>query len=321
MTKTHPYAPIDGSKINNSAFQYFLRAQILQPRIDRLKELMYFKDEVANQFIAALSLLASPLAASSSERRNTKVEIPLQHIPCEGLLVGLINMLDLFIVIDALKDAKACLSNDFSMYKRSFSHCRSEISNAEQIALENNLLQPFLASKETFVAALKIAVEKLPRCQEPFVVMANLCVESIENAWYLLPHEKYRFLRVAVYLFFLLDSPHTGASVFSNRRLHKRERYARLFKRTPIVPLYGDMHINLSGVLARCPSWVSHANPADWIVTTKRDHEQMSRTYDITLHMTGLRAQVVEYIATLNALLARVRRVSAYHRRGVLVHP
>ena len=36
-------------------------------------------------------------------------------------------------VLDALKDIKACLNNDFSNYKRAFHHCRSIVPDAEQV--------------------------------------------------------------------------------------------------------------------------------------------------------------------------------------------
>ena len=36
------------------------------------------------------------------------------RIPCEALYVQLLHTLDMLAVLDALKDTKACLNNDFS---------------------------------------------------------------------------------------------------------------------------------------------------------------------------------------------------------------
>ena len=57
--------------------------------------------------------------------------------------------------------SQACLNNDFATYKRAFQFCRGDIPNAEQITQENNLLQPFLANRESLILALKAAVDKV----------------------------------------------------------------------------------------------------------------------------------------------------------------
>ena len=140
---------------------YDASLQVLTPRVHRLKALMYFKDEVVSRFAAGLTLILNSAASVQSGGGGGSVRADkTSAIPCEGLLVSLINILDLIIVLDALKDNKACLSNDFSAYKRAFTHLRADIPEAEQIALENNHLQPFLANKETLVTALKLAVAK-----------------------------------------------------------------------------------------------------------------------------------------------------------------
>ena len=73
----------------------------------------------------------------------------------------LLSTLDYLACLDALKDTKACLNNDFSTYKRAFQHCRADVPDAEQITNENNLLQPFLANQQSMLSALRTAVRAL----------------------------------------------------------------------------------------------------------------------------------------------------------------
>ena len=48
-------------------------------------------------------------------------------------------MADLFVVLDALKNMKACLNNDFAFYKRAFGFLRkqSALTDSEQIENQN----------------------------------------------------------------------------------------------------------------------------------------------------------------------------------------
>ena len=61
----------------------------------------------------------------------------------------------MLVVMDSIKDTKACLNNDFATYKRAFQHCRADIPNADSITQENTLLQPFLANRESLLTHLK----------------------------------------------------------------------------------------------------------------------------------------------------------------------
>ena len=77
----------------------------------------------------------------------------------------------------------------------------------------------------------------------------------------------------------------------------KRERFGKLFKRTPLVPLYGDMHANLQHVLQRCPNFASAA-ASELLPTSKRDAEAVEAAYNIVPIMGTLRAQAAEAHST-----------------------
>eukprot|EP00316_Scyphosphaera_apsteinii_P002202 CAMPEP_0119338162 /NCGR_PEP_ID=MMETSP1333-20130426/95505_1 /TAXON_ID=418940 /ORGANISM="Scyphosphaera apsteinii, Strain RCC1455" /LENGTH=286 /DNA_ID=CAMNT_0007349377 /DNA_START=30 /DNA_END=886 /DNA_ORIENTATION=+ len=180
---------------------YSASFEVLHPYITRVKTLMFFKDDVIQKFCINLMLLVR------SEGRKKADD---GRVPCEGLMMQLISVLDVVVVLDSLKDTKACLNNDFSTYKRAFQHVRADVANADQITQENNLLQPFLAHKEKLLFEMKQAVHKVPGYDDVLAAMANLTLEYLEQGWYMLPKEKHRLLRGSAYLVWLLDSDAKG---------------------------------------------------------------------------------------------------------------
>ena len=292
---------VSGSESHKQAM-YSATFEVLHPYMSRIKQLMDFKDDLVGKFCTNLELLVRVEAKKKSE---------LGSIPCEGLMMQLLRALDMLVVMDSLKDTKACLTNDFTAYKRAFQHCRAEIPNADTIVLETNLLQPFLASHFGMMTHLQSSVEQVPGHELVLASMANLCLECLEQDWYLLPAEKHRLLRSAAYLLWLLDAK-GGVNAFKHK-LIKKERFAKYFKRNPVVPLYGDMHTNLSAVLQRCPNF-NTVEPAEWISVSKKDQEHVKQGYDIISYLPRLRVLVAEYIGALNELLHRVAAMGGGER-------
>ena len=143
---------------------------------------MYFKDDVVSKFRDNLQLLV---------RVETRKKSDDGKIPCEGLMIQLLRVLDCVVVLDrchspilplhvlhthelffrgitptrnrlgfSLKDTKACLNNDFSTYKRAFQHCRADIPNAEQITQVAICLSPDTRKLTTWAVCL---TQLLPR--------------------------------------------------------------------------------------------------------------------------------------------------------------
>ena len=284
---------VSGSDAHKKAM-YSASFEVLHPYISRIKQLMHFKDDLVGTICTNLELLVRVDAKKKSEPGS---------IPCEGLEMQMLRALDMLVVMDSLKDTKACLTNDFATYKRAFQHCHADIPNADSITLENARLQPFLSNKESLMSFLKSSLEKVPGHELVLASMANLCLECLEQEWYLLPAEKHRFLRGAAYLLWLLDAK-GGVNAFKHK-LVRKERFSRYFKRNPVVPLYGDMHANLSAVLQRCPNFHT-VEPTEWISVSKKDQEHARQEYDIISYLPRLRVLVAEYIGSLNELLHRV---------------
>jgi hypothetical protein len=77
----------------------------------------------------------------------------------------MIMMVDMMVVLDALKDMKAGLLNDFSRYKRAFQPIRTEITDGEKINTENQDLHMFLSNPQQphnlIMHNLKLEIQKV----------------------------------------------------------------------------------------------------------------------------------------------------------------
>ena len=289
---------VSGDEAHKKAM-YAATFEVLHPQISRVKALISFKERAKSLWLSNLSLL---VRAESRHKGSSRGDVP---IPCEALYVQLLNSLDMLAVLDALKDTKACLNNDFSAYKRSFAHVRADVPDAEAVTNENNLLQPLLANPQAMLQALKTSVQQLPGFDAVVADMATLAIEHLENDWYLLPEEKHRLLRCAAHALWLLDAPDKGGvNAFAHKRI-KKERFGKWFRRYPIVPMYGDMFANLQHILMRAPNWAS-TSPDDFFATSRKELAAVAYAYDIAAQLPGLHAQAAALTADLAHLLQRV---------------
>lgn len=79
--------------------------EVLQPQVAQMKNLMNFRD-------TSVDLVLEVLKAINEARKKEK------NFASEEFLYALAKTLNLFIVVDALKNMKSSLNNDNAMYKR-----------------------------------------------------------------------------------------------------------------------------------------------------------------------------------------------------------
>src|SRR5690606_1803843 len=76
-------------------------------------------------------------------------------------------------------------------------------------------------------------------------LVVNQCADYFEAERYVLPHEKHCLLRVMPYGLFLMDGEQNSQhNIFKSKKV-KLPRFSAIFRRYPVVPLYGDMQITL----------------------------------------------------------------------------
>ncbi len=83
---------------------YQKTVEVLNPHVIKLRELYKFQSKAIDRFVLEIKSLANPEKLKGFISQTTKVTLA--------------KMLDMFAVIDALKNMKACLNNDFSFWKR-----------------------------------------------------------------------------------------------------------------------------------------------------------------------------------------------------------
>ena len=84
---------------------YEKTVEVLEPEIRKLKGFMHFAKDAVARFCKEVKTLSHP------ERRKDFIS--------ERYLLTLGKFVNMFAVLDALKNMKACLNNDYAFFKRS----------------------------------------------------------------------------------------------------------------------------------------------------------------------------------------------------------
>ena len=83
---------------------YEKTVEVLEPEVRKLKSFMHFALNAVARFCKEVKTLSHP------ERRKDFIS--------ERYLLTLGKFINMFAVLDALKNMKACLNNDYAFYKR-----------------------------------------------------------------------------------------------------------------------------------------------------------------------------------------------------------
>lgn len=136
----------------------------------------------------------------------------------------------------------------------------------------------------------------------------------MEEERFVLPSEKNALLRVMPYGLFLMDgeSPNSPLNVFKSKKV-ALSRFSKLFKRFPVVPLYGDMQITLEALIKRSP----HFDAKAWEVP---EPAKTAIEYEIIHQMRDAREQARQFLARYSAMMSEVRLPDRSHYPAVLSH-
>ena len=234
---------------------------ILRPEVLKMKELMDFTAAAVRQLTSTLSYLQR----MDSERR----------VPSDPLYQGLVEVLDLLLLLDALKDMKTCLLNDFARYKRAFQPIKASLTDSGPLSDEIPLLQMYLSEHNAVYSQLRAEVQRLPSHDLILLPLLTFCCDQLDRKRYIDSDEYHRYYRVLPHLLYLIDTSDdptakkgsVGVNVFRYQgkgrlELDRVKRYVRLM---PIIPLYMDMHLDVLFVLKRLPHFEEDKMKGDWI--------------------------------------------------------
>jgi cytoplasmic FMR1 interacting protein len=178
--------------------------QVLEPEIGKLKDFMFFHQKAVKTFCAYVAKIAQmgedpPSGCAEAFAARVATDVACGVTPTESLELRMILVLDLFALLDELKNMKACLNNDFSFYKRATQFLRQRNkTQADDSGQENHALcvcakrcsvcsqllpaarrYLFLANQSSLTASLK---EELNKTKKEEKVAVDRVLMSVRRA-------------------------------------------------------------------------------------------------------------------------------------------
>ncbi|KAJ1406706.1 hypothetical protein B484DRAFT_404062 [Ochromonadaceae sp. CCMP2298] len=213
---------------------------VLRPEIVKLKELVSYT-------LSAVTLFHGCVAHFANKEARKEI------VP-ESMHLALLQLMDTLLILDNLKDIKTCLQADFARYKRVVG-AHPSIEILEEITQ----LQAFLSNPDPRKArnyvflCLRDEVKRITGHENVFLDALELAQDTLQRGAFVTPEEQFRLLRVLPYLLLVADGEADDVksfNVFKTGKI-KLSNLQKIFKRFPVVPLYGDMTIVMEYVLRR----------------------------------------------------------------------
>jgi len=266
--------------------------EVLEPEINKLKKFMLFQGNTIKTFCEHIRRLTAIIAAKDDKKKE-------ETGPSDTYIWYLIQLLDRFALLDALKNMKACLNNDFAFYKRAFGFLRKNMNTNDDQTQENHTLYLFLAHQNSLTSNLKTELQQIAGFDDVINAIVNFAADSFEAERYMTPSEKHCLLRVMPYGLFLMDgeAPNSPYNIFKNKKI-KIGRFSIIFKKYPIVPLYGDMQISLEANIRRS----IHFDERSW----GGSESKLSIEYEIINFLDATRNQYNEYLCKFQNMINEI---------------
>uniref|UniRef100_A0A0N5A899 Cytoplasmic FMR1-interacting protein n=1 Tax=Syphacia muris TaxID=451379 RepID=A0A0N5A899_9BILA len=241
--------------------------QVLEPEVDKLYNFMHFTNLAIQRFCDEVRRLCHP------EK--------LKDFVSEAYLLTLGKTLNMFAVLDELKNMKASIKNDFSTFRRSaqFLQVMADTSTIQE--MQN--LSMFLATQNKIKTDLQKELCKIKGFEELLADVINICSVLFENHMYITPADRHMFVKAIAFALFLM-----GGEAMSKLDQRKRINIAKLdkiFQSLEVVPLFGDLQIQPFSFVTRSSMFDSsrwpnasgegekcHVNIAEKIHTIREHH-------------------------------------------------
>nr|CAD7203694.1 unnamed protein product [Timema douglasi] len=255
---------------------YEKTVEVLAPEVHKLLNFMYFQRKAIERFCGEVKRLCH------QEKRKDFVS--------EAYLLTLGKFINMFAVLDELKNMKSSVKNDYSTYRRAAQFLK--VMADSQTLQESQNLSMFLATQNKIRDTVKENLEKIPGYEELLADVVNICVHMFETKMYLTPTEKHMLVKVMGFGLFLMDSDLCNINKLDQKKKLKLERIDRIFKNLEVVPLFGDMQIAPFNYIKRS----KHFDPSKWPLSSSNN---ISPQADLMVHLPQIREDHVKYISEL----------------------
>uniref|UniRef100_A0A8C0Y3I3 Cytoplasmic FMR1-interacting protein n=1 Tax=Cyprinus carpio carpio TaxID=630221 RepID=A0A8C0Y3I3_CYPCA len=256
---------------------YEKTVEVLEPEVTKLMNLMYFQRTAIDRFCGEVRRLCH------AERRKDFVS--------EAYLLTLGKFINMFAVLDELKNMKCSVKNDHSAYKRAAQFLR-KMSEPSSIQESQNLSM-FLANHNKITQSLQQQLEVINGYDELLADIVNLCVDYYENKMYLTPSEKHMLLKVMGFGLYLMDGTNSNIYKLDAKKRINLTKIDKFFKQLQVVPLFGDMQIELARYIKTSAHY--EENKSRWSCTSAGSSPQ----YNICEQMIQIREDHMRFISEL----------------------
>ncbi|CAL2041016.1 unnamed protein product [Caenorhabditis brenneri] len=223
--------------------------EVLKPEVAKLNSFMRFTLAAIQRFCEEVRRLCH------QEKRKDFVS--------EAYLLTLGRFINMFAVLDELKNMKASIKNDFSTFRRA-SQFLQTMSDTQAIHDMQNLSM-FLATQNKIKDDLKLQMKTIEGYEELLSDVVNICAHMYEQQLYISPNEKHMFVKVIAFSLFLMDGDVANIAKLDQKKRLNIQRLDKIFKSLEVVPLYGDMQIQPFAFVRRS----SHYEPNKWPLSDK----------------------------------------------------
>mmetsp|Transcript_39820 Transcript_39820/g.66707 ORF Transcript_39820/g.66707 Transcript_39820/m.66707 type:complete len:1295 (-) Transcript_39820:208-4092(-) len=266
---------------------------IFRPEIKKLSDLRQYHEDTVKKF---KDLIESLTQAEKKKEVHSQLKLDL-----------IVRLLDVLIKLDKLKDMKSNLVNDFARYKRAVQLVGGLLGNKKELETEIFNLQGFLCNPShphgLIIWSAKKNIEEVDNSIDVICMLLQHCKETLETRRFVLPDEEHMQYRVIVYLMYILDAEKDNKKGVNAFREKGASFVMTLFKQTPVIPLFGDMQIQIKYDLNKCQHWTD----------TQRDQidDSSKKTKDhYMLHgnkRQEIRAAYSSYTSKFCSLINRIR--------------
>ncbi|VDM62490.1 unnamed protein product [Angiostrongylus costaricensis] len=264
--------------------------EVLKPEVDKLQRFMLFTNDAIARFCEEVRRLCHV------EKRKDFVS--------EAYLLTLGRFLNMFAVLDELKNMKASIKNDFSAFRRAAQFL--QVMSDTQTIHDMQNLSMFLATQNKIKDDLRARMVKIEAYEELLADVINICAHMFENQLYLTPSERHMFVKVIAFSLFLMDGDAANVAKMDQKKRLNIGRLDKIFKSLEVVPLYGDMQIQPFSFVRRSQFY----DPSKWILSDKEGEKCHVNIVDKVKRIRADHESYVTQLAKLNNSVAISDRVS-----------
>lgn len=218
--------------------------EVLSPEVEKLYNLVRFQKIAIERFSAEVKILCQV------EKRKEFVS--------SAYLLTLGKFINMFAILDELKNIKASVKIDFSSFRRAAQVLRM-LSDSQKLQESQNL-SVFLATPNKIRANLSEALEKIQNSEEVLADVISICVNMFDQQLFVTVEEKHMLVKVIGFCVALLDESRQLYKLDTKGRVNI-DRIDRIFSSLPIVPLFGDMQIFPFSYVSKSPFFDSSKWP------------------------------------------------------------